>query len=438
MKAMSLRKMVVVFALISVLAGFAQADKLELQAKLSKEIKIQLKDVAIADALEQIGKKAGLDIVLSDMAAWKLPQGEATRLSVILDGPLAESLTEMLNVFFMRYVVGEEEVTIYPRPELEHILGRPTTKQLELLRKIYTRPVHAYFSEEVQRTINEALGENVLISPIGVHAQLNNLLGQLVGKDAIEYVVRQRGRAVIKVVKKAREPGPDESESSKYNLPTPVTLVQLLSQVVVVEDEPRYTRWYISGMDFPGQTPEIRVLGSDAFGSLKVNQKIDISYKDASLDRIFQDLANRAGVRLFIAPGSYLHEHRLSANMQNITIEQAIRNIADMAGAQCEVGGTVIQLSGPGKPKETSVAPRKTQTKSRGQDYVGKISIPMDGGKYYIEFMLRESDLTDELRKLRDEKMEQILGRQPEPKAAEPASPKPAAKPGRTPTRRSR
>jgi len=37
----------------------------------------------------------------------------------------------------------------------------------------------------------------------------------------------------------------------------------------------------------------------------------------------------------------------------------------------------------------------------------------MEGGKYYIEFMLRESDLTEELKQLRAEKMEQVLGKSP-------------------------
>ena len=50
--------------------------------------------------------------------------------------------------------------------------------------------------------------------------------------------------------------------------------------------------------------------------------------------------------------------------------------------------------------------------------YVGKVSIPMDGGKYYIEFMLRESDLTEKLKKLRQEKMREILGQSPKPKPA--------------------
>lgn len=39
----------------------------------------------------------------------------------------------------------------------------------------------------------------------------------------------------------------------------------------------------------------------------------------------------------------------------------------------------------------------------------------MDGGNYYVEFMLRESDLTEELKKLRAEKMQEILGKPTEP-----------------------
>jgi len=34
----------------------------------------------------------------------------------------------------------------------------------------------------------------------------------------------------------------------------------------------------------------------------------------------------------------------------------------------------------------------------------------MEGSKYYIEFMLRENDLTEELKNLRQEKMREILG----------------------------
>ena len=58
------------------------------------------------------------------------------------------------------------------------------------------------------------------------------------------------------------------------------------------------------------------------------------------------------------------------------------------------------------RPEPRKAAPKKAKVESGG--YVGKISIPMDDGKYFIEFMLREGDLNDELKKLRCEKMEEI------------------------------
>jgi len=404
------RTLLVVVALVGISTGYVQADKLQLQKKLSQDVEIRLNNVNIADAMEKIGQKAGVKFVLSDEAAWKLPQGEATRLSVALAGPLAESMTEMLNVFFMRYAAGDEEITIYPRPELEHILGRPTTKQLELLKAIHTRPIKTYSVDEVQTTINEALGQEVLILPIHVHAQLNNFLRQLAGKDPIYEQIGRR-RTPTRSVMKPPQPEPTEPEPTQYFLPTPITLVQLLSQVLVV-DEPTHTRWYISGMDFPGQSPEIRVVNSGTFGELRRNQMIDITYRGERSDKILQSLANRAGIQLYVEPPSHLHEHKLSVNMQNVPILQAMTAIADMVGASYSFRGTSIEIKGHAKSRPVP-KPSRTISKAAGEGYVGKISIPMDGGKYYIEFMLRESDLTEELKKLRAEKMEQVLGKSP-------------------------
>jgi hypothetical protein len=407
------KKLVVGIALVSFFAAYVWADKLQLQTGLGKDIKIQLRDVTIAEALEKIGQEAGVKFVLSDEAAWKLPQGEATRLSVMMQGPLADSMTEMLNAFFMRYAVGDEEITIYPRLELEHILGRPTAKQLELLKAIYTRPIKHYSLDRVQVTVNKALGHEIFISPIHAQTQLNDLLRQLVGKDKVySWEFQRGGRHMIKrLVRGTPEQEPNEPEPWGYDLPTPVTLVQLLSQVEL-ERDPRNTRWYISGMDFPGQNPEIRVLDHSTFGQLKLNQKIDISYKDAPLDKILQDLVGRAGVRLIVSPGSYLSEHELSATMQNVTIEQAVRSITDMVGASCKIDGSFIELAGPGRPKSATPPPRKgprPKPKAESEGYVGKISIPMDGGAYYIEFMLREKDLTEELKKLWQKRMKEIM-----------------------------
>ena len=183
MSAKNLRRMVVVMvAVVCVSAGFVRADKLATQGKLSKEVKIQLKDVTIFEALEKIGEKAGVRFVLSDEAIWKLPYGEATRLSVAMDGPLAESMAEMLNAFFMRYAVGNDAVTIYPRPELEHILGRPTAGQLELLKKMYTMVFTIGPAGSTGAVLKSMIGEtfpDVVIVPVGYYWKLGEIAGEL-------------------------------------------------------------------------------------------------------------------------------------------------------------------------------------------------------------------------------------------------------------------
>jgi len=139
MKAINFRNVIVAILIIGIGTGFVRADRQELLAMLSvQEAEFEFKDVTITEALGKIGQVAGVEVTLSDQAEWKMPQGQATRLSASLKGSLADCLTEMLNTFFMRYAVSDDTITIYPRQELEHILGRPSNKQLELLKKIYT------------------------------------------------------------------------------------------------------------------------------------------------------------------------------------------------------------------------------------------------------------------------------------------------------------
>ena len=423
----SVRTVLIVIALVCVTASLARADKLDLQARLSKNAKIELNDVTIAEALDKIGKKAGVKFVLSEKAAWKLPYGEATRLSLALDGPLAESLTEMLSTFFMRYVVGDDEVTIYPREELEHIIGRPSARQLTILREVYTTPIRIYLGDQPQETVNVGLGREIIILPITVQQQINDLLRQLAGKDPIYTWDRGRQNKFLKTVTRTEGTRTINTqvetvrdiEMENLLLPTPVTLVQLLSQVAADDYDPRTTRWYIGGTEFAEQIPEIRVVGTRTFADLNLNQKVDISYEDYPVDKILGELANRGGVELEIHPQAYLNEHILSVEMKNTTIEQAFRNITGMIGSNCEIHDATVAICGAyesktPKTKASTAAARRPVTRptsrrpSGGGDYVGKISIPMDGGKYFIEFMLRENDLTEELKALRSEKMKAI------------------------------
>ncbi len=380
MKAISLRKLVIAVVIIGIATGYARADKQQLQAKLSRDVEIQLTDVTIAEALENIGHAAGVKIVLSDDAEWKLPLGEATRLSVALSGPLADSLAEMLNALFMRYAVGDDEITIYPRQELEHIIGRPSTKQLELLKIFYS--VNITFEDEV--------------SPGDVVSIIRRSIGEI---SFVPYYIPE---VICEILSKMAIDGRS----------FPVTLAILLEQAGNERNTPY---WYISGMDFPNQVPVIRIVDEEDFRKAVLEQVVDISFEGKRADRadvILQRLARWTGMELLVSKDdpSWLEEI-IAVNMQNITLKQALRNIVSTVDGEISIfiDRNAMFVNGPKHRRKAAVSAKTKSTGGAGEGYVGKISIPMDGGKYFIEFMLRESDLTEELKKLREEKIKEVI-----------------------------
>jgi len=361
-----------------VLAGPARADRKQLQEKLNKNISIELNDVTIAEALETIGQKAELKIIVSDEALRKLPEGETTRLSVKLQGRLGDSMTEMLGAFFMRYAVGDEQITIYPRPELEHIIGRPGTKQLELLTKIYSMRIT--FAQ-------------------GFSAELvNSLIGKSMEVSFLPYNIPDNIYEILK-----------SSETDKGTSPT--TLAVLLEQLGEILKRPH---WYISGTELPNEVPMIKMVSENDFRQAKLDQIIDVSFKDERADVILQRLAGWAGMEISIRniEPSWLEE-KITVKMQNLTLLQALQNIVGMVDGAIDVSprDNSLIVQGPIRPRKTAVSSKPQKSAATEDGYVGKISIPMDGGKYFLEFMLRQSDLPEELKNFREQMIKEVLGK---------------------------
>jgi hypothetical protein len=384
MKAISFRNVIIAILVIGIWTAYVRADRQELLDKLSrKQAEFEFKDVVIADVLDNIRSELGVEIILSDEAQWKLPNGRATRLSATLKGSLADCLTEMLNAFFMRYAVSDEQITIYPRAELEHILGRPSTKQLELLRKIYSMKMSfdaKFHPENALSLIREAF-EGVSFLPYDMPNRIS---------EVFKTMSTDKGIA-------------------------PVSLAVVLEQV---GDRIGISKWYISGMDFPDQSPVIKLVNDKEYREAVLDQVVDISFEGGRADRadvILQRLAGWTGMELVIEKEepSWLEE-AIVVNMQNIKLRQALRNIVSSVDGEIEINveDNVIEIYGPmGALTSEPVSAEPKSAGSSGEGYVGKISIPMGEGenKYFIEFMLRERDLTEELRKLRENKIKEIL-----------------------------
>ncbi|MHC4528274.1 MAG: hypothetical protein ACYS29_10385 [Planctomycetota bacterium] len=210
----------------------------------------------------------------------------------------------------------------------------------------------------------------------------------------------------------------ERTENYGFRLPGPMTVGNMLEHIMVdtpMRSSDNWRRkkgaWYLSETGFANQVPEIKVVNEVEFRQAKLNQTIDISFEEETAETAVQKLAAWTGMELHIRKQdlSWLTE-KISIHIQNVKLSQALRNVVSAVDGETDirVDRSEIYVQGPMHERKHKQAVPKATTSQAG-DYVGKISIPMEDGAYYIEFMLREKDLTDELRKLWKKKMEQVL-----------------------------
>jgi len=373
---------------LGVWVGEARADKAQLAERLRQELTIQLEDVTITQALEQIGQKAGVKITLSPEAAWKLPEGEQTRLSVTLEGRLAESLEKMLNSFFLRYAVGSDSLTIHPRPELKHIIGRPTAAELKLLINAYGSRMWISGVFPSQRLITILMGQPVAVVPADDYARMDRIISEADSKW------RSSG------------------DPHDPNVPrgAPLTVALLLDGIE--HSGPDSRTWYLQGQAFPRQVPEIRIVPKEEFWRAQLDQVVDVSFSGEKGDSVVRKLAAGAGLDVQVSDVVTQHwlDQEVALEAQNVRLADALDKALFSLGVERELNDGVLRLYCKTPEKPTSEPPQPAAGDPQGgSGYVGKISIPMDGGRYFIEFMLRESDLPEELRKLRQQAMNEVI-----------------------------
>ncbi len=385
---------------LGIWVGNVWADKARLEERLKQDLQFRVENVTIAQALEQIGEKGGVKIVLSPGAIWKLPEGQDTRVSVTLEGRLSESLEKMLNNFFLRYAVGGEALTIYPRPELKRVIGRPTAEELKLLRNIYNNKTGVSMSsgmeareEFVQAVLKGLLGESVAVMPPEETQTIGRVLTRMAAKSS---------------------PSPGGAHDPNSNRPAPLTLALLLEGVEQSGARPEKT-WYIHGPGFPRQVPEIRVVPREEFWQAHLDQIMDVSFNNETGESVIGTLAAWGDLTLEF-PGGQVPSalaQKITVQIQNTKLFDVLQRVVSALGIHpaLNLSTGIVELRSPPQPARSAkeAAPSTPSEAPSGGGYVGKISIPMDGGRYFIEFMLRESDLTDELRQLRQQKIRQIL-----------------------------
>jgi len=224
---------------------------------------------------------------------------------------------------------------------------------------------------------------------------------------------KQTIRRVLAKMTAKSSPSSGGAHDPNSNRGAPLTLALLLEGVERSGTPEK--AWYIQGPEFPRQISEIRIVRREEFWQAHLDQIIDVSFNNETGESVIGTLAAWGDLTVQFPAGDVPPglAQKIALEVQNTKLFDVVQRAASVLGIHptLNLSTGMVELRSPpqpAKPAKEATPPTPSEASSGG-GYVGKISIPMDGGRYFIEFMLRESDLTDELRQLRQQRIRQIL-----------------------------
>ena len=351
------------FAMLVLLIGCfadvqAQDSAGERGARVARAIdqrfeKIDIHGRSVVDALIDLGSRAGITITVDEQAIELLPWGRDTRLSDlrIENATLREALQEILGYIGMEYAERGGEIVVRASGPLERINRRATWEDLELLRRCNTTEYspEAFAAFRLQYRISSKVDAPALLS------------GQLA----------KAGRGTV-------------------------------AQMLEVAAGSLGWTW------FPNKD-HLVIMTNQAQIAHRLARRFTYRYSNQPLSHILADLAKRANVALNLEPGMMRKLPPSIAQSSNLVLQQAsIRQALEILCAETglkysmERDGLSVGLAEDASDASAGGAARRSP-------YVCKISVPSKDGSFAYEFLVRESELPDDILEYRRQIVEATI-----------------------------
>lgn len=315
---------------------------------MDEPTKIILENVKLADAIGMITEQTGVNIVMEPQVMGLVPHGGETliRKVEIIDVPLRQGLTELLDPLGMTFVVHNGFVEVFPKQALL-CLGRPPTwGELDTL---------AFLSS---------------IQP-GVDPESRSAL-----KARVQFRVAAPGAWEIL----------DDAMAQVGAGPGDVVLTVACDKIGWA--------WCLSG-------EQLVITSVSDLIRRQLQQPIDLRINNRRLVDLFQELSQAVHVPIRAEPGALQHlpPRTYSVNISNAPAEQALEKIAAETGLGylVEPDGVLFYRAS-GSPDRTRFEAKTVPT---GDDpYLAKIIVPLPDGTS-IEWLIRRSELPPDLKSRR-------------------------------------
>ncbi len=346
---------------------------------------IELKKVTLGQALEQVSRKMGvpLDLKSAGPALAQLPYGQLSEIeSATLQGiTWREALTELLKPFSLTFQTGDKEIHITGSADLMRQPRRLSMAELNALVVLQTKTL-SNKSENLLRQLRVTTGVAFGLVQDRRH------------KDEVDLGKHQ---TVL-----TAQPAPASAVLSRY--------------AGTVWRKGESSTWYLQGNVVEGKTTsiDIVIINPAELVKMKLQRRIDISFKNQPLQTILLDLANRAAVKLILEPGCIgmvdpAQRDNCSLVASNNTIEQALEALSGMTGLSYYPGyeGLTILAS------ETLLT-RKQGKLNLADPTVFIHTVKLPDSEDELTILIRESDLKkagmwDKYLRLREKNVAELM-----------------------------
>lgn len=339
---------------------------------LDQPTNLNVKDIPIRQALQELGDQTGIPITLAPHATAFLPYGSQTKIlsATIEDRPLREGLTALLQPLGLEFVPTRKEVLVRATSPLSRIARRATWDELALLQRLSIQP----WSKDLFETLNFQFQND----PSGSVSA---------GRELLEQRASQVGAG------------------SAYEV------------LETACDQMGWT-WYPSDA-------VIVVLPKAKQIERQLQAPVSLRYTQISLSEALADLARRANVFLRLDPGALTAlppqtAERFSLSIENATVRQALEIIAGETGLSYVIESDGIRIryglaatptgSAPSgsTPDQVQATARATVAALRSNSIVGYFTVPMPDGTSF-SFFVRRNDLPPEVNELRKDKINSAI-----------------------------
>ncbi len=325
---------------------------------LDQPTKLTIENAPLYEALQTISQTTGMGLSMSPEAINCLPYGDKTKVSLKLENiRLREGIQAICNQLGMAWHPTDRGVFIVPTAAMER-LGRPAS--WEELRTLSTLMTTKWNKDN---------------SPLKNLVRFNNREGENHNWEELDKII---------------EGGENDS------------LAEVLSRATGTIG----CTWFPWGEN-------VIVIPQERQTARRLERIASLRFTNNSFAEVLRGLSRQAGVDIKIDPAAAAQlpprvKQNFSLLAEGVTIEEALQQISIATGLAYEVTADAIFLSAPVKDEspETIQTDRATQKRDR---IVGKVVIPSEDGKYQYEWMIRESDLSEEENHLRQQLVEEAV-----------------------------